>query len=822
MGTPRYMAPEQHRGELTTPAADQFAFCVSLYAGLHGQLPFTGRTLAELADAVTEGRIRNPGGDAPVPAWLDAVVRRGLRPDPSQRFPSMSALLEALARDPAAVRRRRLTIAAIAASIAVLVGLSAFLFVRGRASSVDPCPAPHGIAGWDDAARARVRTAFLASKRPGAAGTYARVADRLDRYVERWAATRTAVCRATHVEHVQSEAMLDERMACFDGLAHEVARLVQLLAAASPATVDDAVKATAALSSPQACESGSSPLPTDPQARAAVLALNRRAAEVKALRRVGKDEEAGRQLDPIVDRARALRNDWVLGDVLLQRGEVRRSLGRLDEAEADFYEAASVATRSRHDRGTALAYLDLLDLASRAPKSAQGQRWAELAEAAIARAGNDVGLRVRLHQERAHMLDRKGKLDASVAEYRDALELVAGMPDPDPLEVATIREQLADELTYGGKGAEALVQADAALVAARAAFGDEHLIIGSIEKARGGALRALGRSKEALAAVERALEITEATVGPDDPRVAAGVDAVASAQIDLGHYEEALAAYRRVIAIDTKLYGEDSLQAAMGLHNAGTVMAALGRLDESLAYLKRALAIRQRELPPDHLDLAMSFAELGTNYGARGQHEVALDYYRKALAIDQHQLHLDHPSIASDLTSIADELDALGRTQESLDTYRRALEIAKKAGSPWKQALIEMNLGDALQQARRYPEAMTFYEQALAHWEGSAGKDSRMVAYPLFGLGYCELALDHPERAVPLLERALAIRTRVKETDRLTGLTETVLSRALWGAGGDRARARALATSSVSHLERAGPTAQGDHASAVAWQKQLR
>src|SRR5262249_23276943 len=47
-GTPAYMAPEQDLRQRVTAAADQFAFCVSLYEALYGERPFPGRTLDEI------------------------------------------------------------------------------------------------------------------------------------------------------------------------------------------------------------------------------------------------------------------------------------------------------------------------------------------------------------------------------------------------------------------------------------------------------------------------------------------------------------------------------------------------------------------------------------------------------------------------------------------------------------------------------------------------------------------------------------------------------------------------------------------------------
>src|SRR5262249_45747991 len=40
LGTPPYMAPEQLRGRLIDARADQFSFCVALWAAVYGERPF--------------------------------------------------------------------------------------------------------------------------------------------------------------------------------------------------------------------------------------------------------------------------------------------------------------------------------------------------------------------------------------------------------------------------------------------------------------------------------------------------------------------------------------------------------------------------------------------------------------------------------------------------------------------------------------------------------------------------------------------------------------------------------------------------------------
>ncbi|MCY1059180.1 protein kinase [Nannocystis sp. SCPEA4] len=104
-GTPLYMAPEQFAGA-AGPLADLFAFCVALFEALYRVRPFVGETPAELCAAIVAGALVTPA-TAEVPERIRAVLVRGLRADPARRWPSMRALLDALAAAAATTRGQR-------------------------------------------------------------------------------------------------------------------------------------------------------------------------------------------------------------------------------------------------------------------------------------------------------------------------------------------------------------------------------------------------------------------------------------------------------------------------------------------------------------------------------------------------------------------------------------------------------------------------------------------------------------------------------------------------------------------------------------------
>jgi len=90
------MAPEQLMGERVDEKADQYSFCVALFQGLYGALPFNADNFGALLEQIRRRKVTDVPKRNSVPSSVHQALLRGLSPNPADRFSSMEALLEKL------------------------------------------------------------------------------------------------------------------------------------------------------------------------------------------------------------------------------------------------------------------------------------------------------------------------------------------------------------------------------------------------------------------------------------------------------------------------------------------------------------------------------------------------------------------------------------------------------------------------------------------------------------------------------------------------------------------------------------------------------
>ncbi|WNG24360.1 tetratricopeptide repeat protein [Cystobacter fuscus] len=787
LGTPLYMAPEQHRGERAGPLADQFSFGVALHEALYRRGAFEGNSLEELAASKARGPAEPPIGGG-VPERVRRALLRALRPRREERFASMEALLAELSPNQAVPWHRvRLGVGVLA-----LLSLGALgALALGTSPSQVCAGGERRLAGvWDDERERAMLEAFLATGAPFARDAARMSAALLDGYTRAWVEARRDACEATQVRREQLEAHQALRMMCLDERLEEVRALGTFFTRADPGVVEHAVEAARALPPLSLCSdlralSAKVPPPTDPAVRAKVEALGVKAAEVHALVQAGNAREALEVVRGVREEARVTGYQPLEARLGVLQGDAEALLGEEKAAEKTLREAVLAAEAGRDDVTAARAWTKLVHIVGRRlSRFDEALALGKHAHAAIVRLGNAELEMARLLSTRGGVLWAKGDYQEALKDTREALAIQRRLLPEDHPDLAQSLSEVAITSLSLSLYEEARAHHERALAILETVFGPRHPKVAISLFNLGVVLQLEEKYEEAAARYWRALEIMEQAGLGEHPVVARILMALGTEEHRRGDDARAFRMYDRARALAEKLHGPEHPDVAKALVPLGQVLSRLGRRDEALAALHRARAITEKTLGAEHPDHGIVLAELGNLLAIQKRYAAAKELVERAIAIHTRALGPEHVAVSDDLNILGWILFMDGRHADALAAYQKALAVYEQSFKPDSayKAGILLNIAEALIGLRRYADALTVAERALAAQEKEWGPEHSSLASSLDVIGVAAFHLGRFERALPSLERAVKLRETGGNKEALVR-ARSYLARARAGGG---------------------------------------
>ena len=643
-GTPAYLAPELRIGGIADERSDQYSFCVSLYEALHGARPGRGTRASD------------------APAWVLAVLDRGLAENPADRFDSMDALVAALLADPSA-RRRRIAVTASVLAVAA-VGLGLWELDRRRDAAECQRAAGSAFALWGTERKLAVADAIAATGGPTAGAAVRTTYPWLDDYAAQWAAARREACPS-------DRPLREEAARCLDDGLTELDVVLELLAKADRDMVLAAPRLASELPKPAAC------LDLDALRRAAssgdppanLREVNRLMAQAEALTVAGKLDEAREAAERAVELA-----DWP--PLLVQTRTVRGvtlSLGEADydAARDDLRWAFREAQALGRDELAVDAALGLVLVDQGLARYDEALQWGDLGLALLERLGESGSERHALMVHNvASVHEAMGAFEEAKAGHMQALELRIEALGPDDPRVASSLVGLGNVALKSGRLDDALERYEEAHETADRVFGQGHPVMMTIEAN------------------------------------------MASTHLQQGRLDEAEVGYRRVIEQRTRLHGPDHPAVNVARHNLATVYFKRDDLDAAEAELRSVLASERRTTGEEHPAFADALGNVAAVAFQRGKTEEGLGLLRRAIAIRERVVGQDDPELFGLLVNLAHA--SYDKPDEARAALNRAQRIADASLAPDDPRRVQLYLtrGELAQQLGQVPEALKQYDQA--------------------------------------------------------------------------------------------------------------
>ena len=740
VGTPDYLSPEQARAEPLDGRSDLYALGLLLYEMLAGKPAYSDGTASESLSQRLVGPpppIRRIRPD--VPAWVERLLDRLLRPQPSHRLPSAEAVIAAMDREHVPRDWRRLIAPGAAAVLLVAAALALWMGwprsttpvattalpdrllmlpianATGDAQLSAPLRAVGDILQWQRSSRRAVADSERISQALSQLGLPDADASRLDAAALRAEARGTVLVRpraSRAAGGYRLSATVERAGAAPKGIAADGSDLLQVARAFDRALAQ-------ALGEPADSLPGA--WPKD-------FASLRAHGEALALRRAGRMEQATLRAQHAAAASPEFAPAWLA-----------LSLSATQSGQAAL--AAQAAARGARLPAPPRLHAELLGAAALAGEdvAAAMDAW----QARLRQQPDDLDARLRL----AQLQGQSNQLTPAVAGLRDLLARDGNDPRAwyllgkfsilrGDLREA-VEEHLVRALVLYKRGRNAfgeaetvnamgvayarLGQADDAAeqfgkaVALRRALGDRRGVASTLRNLAQQSL-VQGRFDQAQAQLDEARALF-AALGDVEGEVAVDNELGLLAE-ERGDHASAEAAFRRVLR--AREDGGDEFGVAESLDNLGFARYALGDYDSANAFWRQSLDAFTRMQDTD--GIVRTRQNLGMLELARGRWDAARELLDASLAVAERQQMVEEAAVSR--YYLAELAHAQGRLGDALATLDGAQSLF--ASRKDRRGLVDV----ALLRARVLADAgaTAAAKQALAQLGDDLGNEQRAAA----------------------------------------------------------------------------------------------
>jgi tetratricopeptide (TPR) repeat protein len=314
------------------------------------------------------------------------------------------------------------------------------------------------------------------------------------------------------------------------------------------------------------------------------------------------------------------------------------------------------------------------------------------------------------------------------------------------------------------KAGEAQVWLDLAKAALKRLGGNDPKLALRVLEIEGVIAATTGDLNAAIAAHRTALAEGKRYFGADSPLLWENEAIYAASLTKANEFREAAPHYERAIELRSRVVGPDHGDVALTLSNLGICYRHL-RDPRARATFERAIALREKLYGKNSPILVPTL----DNYGEflRQEHEfpAALSDMERALRLAKVFPGVDHPDYHRVATDYAVTLTEAGRLAEARAMLDEVLAREVKTGSTTRAWTLTARAELELAQ-RTWREAEVDAQHAVDDYEAAGGVDNPELWRPLTDLARARVGLTRPvSETRPLLERALAIGTRIKLDD---------------------------------------------------------